>query len=86
MNVDMRESEKLFYFLGYKCSWNSKDIYYTKYIVDGVTKTVRFNFEKKKVFVRFTHNESFGLSPELVKAINLQLQELEWLGDDNNEK
>lgn len=73
------EASTIFNYLGYDRSISPTDIWYIKYIYEDVHKTVRFNLEERKVYIKFSHNKSFGLSPGLINAINTQMKELGWL-------
>ena len=81
-------ARKIFESLGYKKARDENNIYYTKHIYEDVIKTIRFDFEKRKAFVRFSHNQSFGIRPELSYAIYMQSKELGWLnkGDESYEE
>lgn len=55
-------------------------IIYTDYnTYASIKKAVKFDLEKKKVYVTFSENKTCGLSIELLNAINKQMKELRWI-------
>jgi hypothetical protein len=78
-------AKEMFEELNYKQSIREQNIYYHRLIRSSyllsepnAEKSIRFDFEKKKCFVNYSHNHTFGINAKLSKAIQKQIEELGW--------
>jgi hypothetical protein len=78
-------AKEMFEELGYEQNKNERGLYYYRLIHNNyllsepnAEKSIRFDFEKKKCFVNYSHNHTFGINARLSKAIQKQIEELGW--------
>lgn len=79
--------------LGYSCDESCDGVLYSKWIEENDTDyEIQINFEKRPICFRKTRTKEIfnpsrpdDITIEELQAINKQIEELGWLGSDDNE-